>query len=198
MNEVHLQGRHPTNQALLPSRTSAQAKCTYREDTLRLKDTENEKPSLDRSEIIAAIHCAAKCIYGHRPTHFCRPTMKTTTNTVTMIISEHRNYGQRKRQRSFDTQQAKTIGGIGGAGNNGDSGWTSTIPDISGEMQCLPAIIDCDATSIFMTPRLLKWLGISRQAALITTLAMSGGVMQLQSTAGRRRSQSTTWTISHR
>ena len=68
---------------------------------------------------------------------------------------------QIKRQRSLDTQQVKTIGGIGGAGNNGDSGRKSTIPDRSGEMQCLRAIIDCDATSIFMTPRLLKRLGIS-------------------------------------
>ena len=45
-------------------------------------------------------------------------------------------------------------------------------------MQCVRAIVDCGATSIFMTPRLLKRLGISHQAALITTLAMTGGVIQ--------------------
>ena len=77
------------------------------------------------------------------------------------------------------------------------SSW-STIPDRSGEMQCIRAIVDCGATSIFMTPRLPKWLGISHQAALITTLAMTGGVMQHAKDTGRRGSQSSTWTISHR
>jgi len=57
---------------------------------------------------------------------------------------------QIKHQQFFDTQQAKTIGGIGGAGNNGDSGQKSTIPDRSGKMQSLRAIIDCGATSIFI------------------------------------------------
>ena len=159
---MHLRRRHPTNQALLPPQTSAQAKFTYGEVTLLLKDTEDEKLSLDRSKLIAAIHCAAKCICGQRPTQFCTLTMTTTTNSVTMIISEHKHYGQSKRQWTnqaptvFDTQQAKTIGGIGGTGNKGDSGQTSTIPDRSGEMQCLRANINCDATSIFMTPRLLE------------------------------------------
>jgi len=85
---------------------------------------------------------------------------------------------QIKRQQSFDTQQVKTIGGSGGAGNNGDSGRESTIPDRNGEMQCVQAIVDCSATSIFMTPRLLKRLGISHQVAHITALAMTGDVMQ--------------------
>jgi len=52
--------------------------------------------------------------------------------------------------------------------------WTK----INGEMQRVRALIACGATSIFMTPRLLKRLGISHQAAHIITLAMTGGVMQ--------------------
>jgi hypothetical protein len=36
-----------TIEALLTPRTSRQAKCTYREDTLQLKDIEDEKLSLD-------------------------------------------------------------------------------------------------------------------------------------------------------
>ena len=52
----------PTNEALLPPRTSARAKCTYGEDTLplRLKHIDDEKLSLDWSELIAVIHCAAR------------------------------------------------------------------------------------------------------------------------------------------
>ena len=77
-----------------------------------------------------------------------------------------------KRQRSFDTQQQKTK--VGSAGSNGDSGRKCSvnissanivhevqIPDRSGEMQCVRAILDCGATSIFKTPRLFKRLGIS-------------------------------------
>jgi hypothetical protein len=45
-------------------------------------------------------------------------------------------------------------------------------------MQRVRALIDSGATSIFMTPRLLKRLGISHQAAHITTLGLNGGVMQ--------------------
>jgi len=51
------------------------------------------------------------------------------------------------------------------------------LPDRNGEMQRVRALVDCGATSIFMTPRLLKRLGISHQAAHITTLGMNGGVM---------------------
>jgi hypothetical protein len=52
------------------------------------------------------------------------------------------------------------------------------IRDRNGEMQPLRALIDCGATSIFMAPRLLKRLGISHEAAHITTLGLNGGVMQ--------------------
>jgi hypothetical protein len=52
------------------------------------------------------------------------------------------------------------------------------IRDRNGEMQRVRALIDCSATSIFMAPRLLKRLGISHEAAHITTLGLNGGVMQ--------------------
>jgi len=52
------------------------------------------------------------------------------------------------------------------------------IRDRNGEMQRVRALIDCGATSIFMAPRLLKRLGISHEAAHITTLILDGGVTQ--------------------
>jgi hypothetical protein len=47
-----------------------------------------------------------------------------------------------------------------------------------GEMQCVRALINCGATSIFVAPRLLKILGISHEAAHITTLGLGGQIMQ--------------------
>ena len=55
---------------------------------------------------------------------------------------------------------------------NGDSRRIS-----NGEMQHLRVLIKCGASSIFMTPRLLKWLRRSHQAANITILAMTRGVI---------------------
>jgi len=52
------------------------------------------------------------------------------------------------------------------------------IRDRNGEMQRVRALIDCGATSISMAPRLLKRLGISHEAANITTLGLNRGVMQ--------------------
>jgi len=52
------------------------------------------------------------------------------------------------------------------------------IRDRHGKMQYLWALIDCSTTSIIMAPKLLKWLGISHEAAHITTLSRDGGVMQ--------------------
>jgi len=46
-SEVPLRRRPSTIEALLLARTSAQAKCTYGDDTLPLKDIEDEKLSLD-------------------------------------------------------------------------------------------------------------------------------------------------------
>jgi len=45
-------------------------------------------------------------------------------------------------------------------------------------MQRVRALTDCRATSICMTPKLLKRLGISHQAAHITTVGLNGGVME--------------------
>jgi hypothetical protein len=61
---------------------------------------------------------------------------------------------QIKFQRSFVTQQLNKT--IGAAGTHGDSGRKS-----NGEMQRVQALIDCGATSIFMTLRILKGLRIS-------------------------------------
>ena len=52
------------------------------------------------------------------------------------------------------------------------------IRDKTGEMQHVRALIDCGATSILMSPRLLKRLGISHEAAHITTVGLNRGVMQ--------------------
>jgi len=49
----------PQFDALLLPWTSARAKCTYGEDTLTLKDSEDEKLSLDWSELTVAIHGTA-------------------------------------------------------------------------------------------------------------------------------------------
>ena len=79
-----------TNQALLPPRTSARAKCTYGEDTLRWKRTYS-------GDILRSV----MCIYGQRQTQFRRPSTTTTTTTttittMTMKTSEHKYYGQSK------------------------------------------------------------------------------------------------------
>jgi hypothetical protein len=52
------------------------------------------------------------------------------------------------------------------------------IRDIDGEMQRVRALIECGATSIFLGPRSLKKLGISHEAAHITTLGLGGQIMQ--------------------
>jgi len=52
------------------------------------------------------------------------------------------------------------------------------IRDRNCKMQCLRALIECGATTILMAPSLLMWLGMSREAAHITTLDLHGGVMQ--------------------
>jgi len=87
-SEVPLRRRPSTIEALLPSRTSAQVKCTYGDDTPRLKDIDVE------------------CIYGQRPTQFRKLSTTTTTTTMTMMTSEHKDYGQSRRQSA---NQAPTI-----------------------------------------------------------------------------------------
>jgi hypothetical protein len=52
------------------------------------------------------------------------------------------------------------------------------IRDRHGEMQRVQALIDCGATSIFMSPRLLLRLGLRHQAAHTTTLGLNGHVIE--------------------
>jgi len=52
------------------------------------------------------------------------------------------------------------------------------IQDRNGDMQRVRDLIACSATSFFMAPRLLTRLGISHEAAHITTLSLNTGVMQ--------------------
>jgi hypothetical protein len=52
------------------------------------------------------------------------------------------------------------------------------IRDKHGKMQRVRALIDCEATSIFMAARLLKKLGISHEEAHITTHGFGGQIMQ--------------------
>jgi len=51
------------------------------------------------------------------------------------------------------------------------------IRDGNGEMQRVRALIDCGATSIFMTPRVRKRLGLADEPAYVTTLCLNGHVM---------------------
>jgi hypothetical protein len=53
-----------------------------------------------------------------------------------------------------------------------------TIRDRHGEMQRVRVLIDCGSTSIFMTPRLLRKLGLPHEAAHTTTLGLNGHVME--------------------
>jgi len=50
--------------------------------------------------------------------------------------------------------------------------------DKHGKMQLVRALIDCRAPSVLLAPRLLKRLGISREAAHTTTLGLGGQIMQ--------------------
>jgi len=52
------------------------------------------------------------------------------------------------------------------------------IRDLHGEMQCVRALIDRGATSIFMAPRLLSTLGLPHEAAHKTTLGLNRQVME--------------------
>jgi len=47
----------------------------------------------------------------------------------------------------------------------------------NGEMQCVRALIDCSATSIFMALRLRQQLGLADEPAYVTTLGLNGQVM---------------------
>jgi hypothetical protein len=51
------------------------------------------------------------------------------------------------------------------------------IRDGNGEMHCVRAFIECSATSIFMSLRLRKRLGLADEPAYDTTLGLNGQVM---------------------
>jgi hypothetical protein len=53
--------------------------------------------------------------------------------------------------------------------------------DGSGEMQHVRALVDCGKTSIFMAPRLRKWLGLADEPPYVTTLVLFGHAMALAS-----------------
>jgi len=62
-SELRLLSRHPMIEKLLLPHNVAPVNCTYREDTLWLKDIENEKLSKDWSNLEMAIHCAVWSAY---------------------------------------------------------------------------------------------------------------------------------------
>jgi hypothetical protein len=67
-----------------------------------LKDIEDETVSLDCGDTLRSV----KCICGQRPTQFRRQSTTTTMTTTTMMTSEHKDYGQSRRQ---STDQVPTI-----------------------------------------------------------------------------------------
>jgi hypothetical protein len=52
------------------------------------------------------------------------------------------------------------------------------IQNLQGEMQCIRALFECGARSIFRSPKLRKQLGLRDEAAVITTLGLDGRVME--------------------
>jgi hypothetical protein len=65
-----------------------------------------------------------------------------------------------------------------------------SISDGNGEMQRVRALIDCGATSIFMSPRLRKQLGPADEPAYVTTIGLNGQV-----TAHASKSRKTAFTV---
>jgi len=51
------------------------------------------------------------------------------------------------------------------------------VRDAQGEMQRVQALIDCGATSIFLSPRLRRRLGIRDEPALTATVGLGGRVL---------------------
>ena len=66
------------------------------------------------------------------------------------------------------------------------------IRDGSGAMQQVGDLIDCGATSIFMTPRLRKRLGLAEEPVYVMTLGLKGHVM-----AHASDSRKTTFTVQY-
>jgi len=145
--------------------------CTYEEDTLRLKDIEDETFSLDWGVTLRRV----KCIYGQRPTQFGTPSKTTMTTTMTVMTSEDKDYGQLRRQ---STNQAPTILHHSATNN------LVAVPALMVTMD-ENQMARCNAYRLLSTaahPASLWHRGVSSdsgyQAAHIITLAMTGGVMQ--------------------
>jgi hypothetical protein len=66
------------------------------------------------------------------------------------------------------------------------------VRDHKGEMQRVRALINCSATSIFMSPRLRKKLGLADEAVGITTIGLDGRVME-----SAKNSQKVTMTVQY-
>ena len=77
-----------TNKALLPPRTFARAKCTFREDTLWLIHRYYQKRSLDGSKL-AAIHCTA------------RSSFTVETYTIPQTDYDYHDYYDDRSERDY-------------------------------------------------------------------------------------------------
>jgi len=151
--EVHLRRGHAAIEWQLGWKAFPRLKRTYSGDTVR----------------------SVKCIYGYRLTQFRRPTMTTTTNIVTMIISEQKQYGQWKRQW---TNQAPTI--LRHSATNKRLAVSALMATLDENQMA-----KCNAYRLLSTaaqPASLWHRGFSSdlgyQAANIITLALTRGVMQ--------------------
>ena len=92
LEDAHLQ-KHSTANLRLLVRTEedlTRTKCTYGGATLRMKHCYCHEYLPSERTYSGDTLRSAKCIYGYRPTQFRRST------TMTMMISEHKYYGQSK------------------------------------------------------------------------------------------------------
>jgi len=87
---------------------------------------------------------------------------------------------------------------VGGAGTNGDSGWNIQIQDRNGEMQRVRAHIDCGATRISWHRGFSSDSGYHIRRHSSPPSPWPEVWCNVRRTAGRRGSQSSAWTISHR
>jgi len=139
----------PTHEALLLLSISAQAQCTSGEDTQKSNDVEDDKLSLDWSEHIAGIHCAAWSAFTvsdqHNSAHHLqqlRPLQwlrwlgrhlwahvlwrievhlpfEWFSTTITLFTTAEIDKSSANDLLTLSQQKNR----VAGAGNNGDSGW---------------------------------------------------------------------------
>jgi hypothetical protein len=60
---------------------------------------------------------------------------------------------------------------------------------IHGEKKCIWALINCSATSLFMAPRLFRWLGLPSEPAYIATFGVFNWVWCRRKIVGKRQSR---------